>query len=60
MRYLLKGKKFFVKVSVEKPQYSRVYLSKPVAEDFQYVEGQTWETIPKEAVAKEDIYGNFR
>ena len=60
MRKLLKGKNFFVKFSVEKPKYSRIYLSKPVAEDFQYVEGQTWETIPKEAVAKEDIYGNLR
>jgi len=60
MRKLLKGKNFFVKFSVEKPKYSRIYLSKPVAEDFQYVEGQTWETIPKEAVENKDIYGNYR
>ena len=60
MRKLLKGKNFFVKFSVEKPKYCQIYLSKPVAEDFQYVEGQTWETIPKEAVANEDIYGNYR
>jgi hypothetical protein len=31
-----------------------------VAEDFQYTEGQTWETIPKEAVENKDIYGNER
>ena len=60
MRKLLKGKNFFVKFSVEKPKYCQIYLSKPVAEDFQYEEGQTWETIPKEAVANEDIYGNYR
>mgnify|MGYP003534490122 FL=1 len=60
MRKLLKGKNFFVKFSVVKPKYSQIYLSKPVAEDFQYEEGQTWETIPKEAVANEDIYGNYR
>ena len=60
MRYLLKVKKFFVKVSVEKPQYSRVYLSKPVAEDFLYAEGQTWKTIPKGAIENKDIYGNDR
>ena len=60
MRKLLKGKNFFVKFSVEKPKYSRIYLSKPVAEDFQYYEGQTWETIPKEAVENKDIYGNLR
>ena len=60
MQKLVIGKKFFVKFSVEKPKYCQIYLSKPVAEDFQYVEGQTWETIPKEAVAKEDIYGNLR
>ena len=60
MRKLLKGKNFFVKFSVEKPKYCQIYLSKPVAEDFQYDEGQTWVTIPKEAVANEDIYGNLR
>ena len=60
MRKLLKGKNFFVKFSVEKPKYSRIYLSKPVAEDFQYVEGQTWETIPNEAIENKDIYGNYR
>ncbi len=60
MRKLLKGKNFFVKFSVEKPKYCQISLSKPVAEDFQYEEGQTWETIPKEAVANEDIYGNYR
>ena len=60
MRKLLKGKNFFVKFSVEKPKYSRIYLSKPVAEDFQYIEGQTWETIPKGAVENKDIYGNYR
>lgn len=60
MEKLLKGKKFFVKVSVEKPQYSRVYLSKPVAEDFQYVEGQTWEIIPKGAIENKDIYENYK
>ena len=60
MRKFLKGKNFFVKFSVEKPKYCRIYLSKPVAEDFQYVEGQTWETIPKGAVENKDIYGNYR
>ena len=60
MRKLLKGKNFFVKFSVEKPKYSQIYLSKPVAEDFQYYEGQTWETIPKGAVENKDIYGNLR
>jgi len=60
MRKLLKGKNFLVKFSVEKPKYCQIYLSKPVAEDFQYEEGQTWVTIPKEAVANEDIYGNLK
>ena len=60
MRKLLKGKNFFVKFSVEKPKYCQIYLSKPVAEDFQYVEGQTWETIPKAAIENKDIYGNLR
>ena len=60
MQKLVIGKKFFVKFSVEKPKYCQIYLSKPVAEDFQYYEGQTWETIPKEAVENKDIYGNLR
>ena len=50
MKKLLVGKKFFVKVSEEKPQYNQIYLSKPVAEDFQFVEGQTWKTIPSGAI----------
>ena len=60
MQKLVIGKKFFIKYSVEKPRYTQIYLSKPVAEDFQYVEGQTWEAIPKEAVENKDIYGNYR
>jgi hypothetical protein len=60
MRQFIIGKKFFIKYSVEKPRYTQIYLSKPVAEDFQYTEGQTWETIPKEAVENKDIYGNER
>jgi hypothetical protein len=60
IRKLLIGKKFLVKVSIENPKYSLICLSKPVAEGFQYVEGQTWETIPKEAVESKDIYGNLR
>lgn len=50
MKKLLVGKKFFVKFNADKPKYSQIYLSKPVAEDFQYIEGQTWETIPKGAI----------
>ena len=50
MKKLLVGKKFFVKVSEENPQYNQIYLSKPVAEDFQFVEGQTWKTIPSGAI----------
>jgi hypothetical protein len=48
--YLLKshiGNNFFVKYNVVKPKFNRIYLSMPVAEDFQYVEGQTWKTIPR-------------
>jgi hypothetical protein len=60
MQKLVLGKRFFVKFSVEKPEYCQIYLSKPVAEDFQYVEGQTWETIPNEAIENKDIYGNDR
>lgn len=60
MRKLLKGKIFFVKFSVEKPKYCQIYLSKPVAEDFQYVEGQTWEIIPKGAIENKDIYENYK
>jgi hypothetical protein len=60
MRKLLKGKNFFVKFSVERPKYCQIYLSKPIAEDFQYVEGQTWKAIPKGAVENKDIYGNYR
>ncbi|WP_264559095.1 hypothetical protein [Flavobacterium sp. N2270] len=40
------GKKYFVKFSVEKPQYSEIYLDKPVPLDFVYKEGQTWKKIP--------------
>ena len=60
MQKLVIGKKFFVKFSVEKPKYSQIYLSKPVADYFKYVEGQTWETIPKAAIENKDIYGNLR
>jgi hypothetical protein len=50
MQKLVIGKKFFVKYSVEKPRYNQIYLSKPVTDDFQYYEGQTWEVIPSEAI----------
>jgi hypothetical protein len=60
MQKLVIGKKYFVKFSVEKPKYCQIYLSMPVAEDFQYVEGQTWKTIPKGAIENKDIYGNDR
>ena len=60
MQKLVIGKKFFVKFSVEKPKYCQIYLSKPVAEDFQYVEGQTWEIIPKGAIENKDIYENYK
>mgnify|MGYP005855122567 CR=1 FL=1 len=60
MQKLVIGKKFFVKFSVEKPKYCQIYLSMPVAEDFQYEEGQTWKTIPKGAIENKDIYGNER
>lgn len=60
IRKLLIDKKFFVKVSIENPKYSLIYLSKPVAVGFQYVEGRTWETIPKGAIENKDIYDNYR
>lgn len=40
------GKKYFVKFSTEKPEYSEIYLDKPVPKDFVYKEGQTWSKIP--------------
>jgi hypothetical protein len=40
------GKKYFIKFSIEKPQYSEIYLDKPVPLDFVYKEGQTWKKIP--------------
>lgn len=40
------GKKYFVKFSIEKPEYSEIYLDKPVPKDFVYKEGQTWSKIP--------------
>ena len=60
MKNLVISKKFFVKFSVEKPEYAEIYFNLPVHEEFQYEEGQTWETIPKEAVENKDIYGNLR
>lgn len=40
------GKKYFVKFSIERPEYSEIYLDKPVPKDFVYKEGQTWSKIP--------------
>ena len=40
------GKKYFVKFSIEKPEYSEIYLDKPIPKDFVYKEGQTWSKIP--------------
>ena len=60
MKNLVIGKKFFVKFSVEKPKYAEIYFNLPVHEEFQYEEGQTWKKPLKRAVAKEDIYGNYR
>lgn len=40
------GKKYFVKFSIEMPEYSEIYLDKPVPDDFVYKEGQTWKKIP--------------
>lgn len=40
------GKKYFVKFSIEKPNYSKIYLDKPVPDDFVYTNGQTWDRIP--------------
>ena len=60
MQKLVIGKKFFVKFSVEKPEYAEIYFNLPVHEEFQYEEGQTWKKPLKRAVAKEDIYGNYR
>ncbi len=60
MKNLLIGKKFFVKFSVEKPKYAEIYFNLPVHEEFQYEEGQTWKKPLKRAVAKLDIYGNYR
>ena len=60
MKNLVIGKKFFVKFSVEKPEYAEIYFNLPVHEEFQYEEGQTWKKPLKRAVAKEDIYGNYR
>lgn len=57
---ILIGKKFFVKFSVEKPKYAEIYFNLPVHEEFRYEEGQTWKKPLKRAVAKEDIYGNYR
>ena len=60
MKNLVIGKKFFVKFSVEKPEYAEIYFNLPVHEEFQYKEGQTWKKPLKRAVAKLDVYGNYR
>ncbi len=60
MKNLVIGKKFFVKFSVEKPEYAEIYFNLPVHEEFQYEEGQTWKKPLKRAVAKLDVYGNYR
>jgi hypothetical protein len=60
MKNLVIGKKFFVKFSVEKPEYVEIYFNLPVHEEFQYEEGQTWKKPLKKAVANEDIYGNYK
>ena len=60
MKNLVIGKKFFVKFSVEKPEYAEIYFNLPVHEEFQYQEGQTWKKPLKRSVAKLDVYGNYR
>ena len=60
MKNLIIGKKFFVKFSVEKPEYAEIYFNLPVHEEFQYQEGQTWKKPLKRSVAKLDVYGNYR
>ena len=60
MKNLVIGKKFFVKFSVEKPEYAEIYFNLPVHEEFQYEEGQTWKKPLKRSVAKLDAYGNYR
>ena len=60
MKNLVIGKKFYVKFSVEKPEYAEIYFNLPVHEEFQYEEGQTWKKPLKRSVAKLDVYGNYR